>query len=55
MLAAPHVGLECVLVAAYHVAELTIVVARFALFRDCLLLLETLFVVLPLKVSLVRL
>ena len=55
MLASSHVGLESVLVAADHITELTIVVARFALFRDTLLLLQTLLMVLTLQVSLVGL
>jgi hypothetical protein len=39
VLAASHVRLESILVAADHVTELTVVVAQFALFWDALLLL----------------
>lgn len=55
MLASSHMGLESVLVAADNVTQLTVVVTRFALLRDALLLLQTLLVVLTLQVSLVGL
>ena len=55
VLAATHVGLKCVPIAAYHVTQLTVVVSHLAFLWDILLLLETLLVVLALQVGLVGL